>query len=60
MNVSGLIYNAVAYKLSEETATIDYDEMERLAIEHKPKLIVGGASAFSREWDSSSATSEKS
>ena len=51
VNMSGMYFNAVGYKLSEETGNIDYDEMERLALEHKPKLIVGGASAFSREWD---------
>lgn len=51
VNVSGLLYHAVAYKVKEETGTVDYDEMEALAMEHKPKLIVGGASAYTREWD---------
>ena len=51
VNSSGLLYNAVSYKLKEETGTIDYDEMEQTARETKPKLIVGGASAYSREWD---------
>ena len=51
VNMSGMLYKAVGYKLNEETGLIDYDEMERLALEHKPKLIVGGASAYSREWD---------
>ena len=51
VNMSGMFYKAVGYKLNEETGLIDYDEMERLALEHKPKLIVGGASAYSREWD---------
>ena len=51
VNMSGMYFKAVGYKLKEETGNIDYDEMEALAIEHKPKLIVGGASAFSREWD---------
>ncbi len=51
VNFSGLNYKAVAYKVKEETGTVDYDEMERLAVEHKPKLIVGGASAYTREWD---------
>ena len=51
VNMSGMFYKAVGYKLNEETGLIDYDEMERLAWEHKPKLIVGGASAYSREWD---------
>ena len=51
VNFSGLLYNAVAYRVSEATGTIDYDEMERIAVETKPKMIVGGASAYSREWD---------
>ncbi|MBR4801276.1 MAG: serine hydroxymethyltransferase, partial [Bacteroidales bacterium] len=44
-------YNAVAYGLDKETGLIDYDDMEKKALEHKPKLIIGGASAYSREWD---------
>ena len=51
VNMSGMWYNAIAYQLSEETGTVDYDDMERKALEYKPKLIVGGASAYSREWD---------
>ncbi len=51
VNTSGILYNAIGYKLSQESGTIDYEEMEKLAIEHKPKLIVGGASAYSREWN---------
>ena len=51
VNVSGLVYNAVSYGLDENTGLIDYDEMERKALEYKPKLIIGGASAYSREWD---------
>ena len=51
VNTSGILYKAVGYKLNEETGTVDYDEMERLALEHKPKMIIGGASAYSREWD---------
>ena len=51
VNASGLIYNAIAYGLDPETGLVDYDKMEALALEHKPKLIVGGASAYSREWD---------
>ncbi|MBQ9583340.1 MAG: serine hydroxymethyltransferase [Bacteroidales bacterium] len=51
VNVSGMLYNAISYHISEETGYIDYDEMERTAREHKPKLIIGGASAYSREWD---------
>lgn len=51
VNMSGILYHAVAYRLNEETGYIDYDGMEKLALEHKPKLIIGGASAYSREWD---------
>lgn len=51
VNTSGLIYKPVAYYLNKETGRVDYDEMERLAVENKPKLIIGGASAYSREWD---------
>ncbi len=51
VNMSGKYFNAVGYHLSEETGVIDYDAMEQKAIECQPKLIVGGASAYSREWD---------
>ena len=51
VNVSGILYNAVSYHINEETGCIDYDEMERVAREQRPKLIIGGASAYSREWD---------
>ena len=51
VNASGILYNIVSYGLDPETGRVDYDAMERLALEHKPKLIVGGASAYSREWD---------
>ncbi len=51
VNFSGLWYKAVSYHLKEETGMVDYDEMEALALEHKPKIIVGGASAYSRDWD---------
>lgn len=51
VNMSGLWYNAVAYQVSEETGMVDYDDMERKALEYKPKMIIGGASAYSREWD---------
>ncbi|MBQ4280201.1 MAG: serine hydroxymethyltransferase [Rikenellaceae bacterium] len=51
VNTSGVLYKAVGYKVSEKTGMIDYDEMERLAVEHKPKMIIGGASAYSREWN---------
>jgi len=51
VNLSGTLYNPVHYHVSEETGMVDYDEMEKLALENKPKLIVAGASAYSREWD---------
>ena len=51
VNTSGIIYKPVGYNLKKETGRVDYDEMEQLAIEHKPKLIIGGGSAYSREWD---------
>ena len=50
-NTSGLLYKPVPYFLNKETGRVDYDEMERIAIEEKPKLIIGGGSAYSREWD---------
>ncbi|RLD64060.1 MAG: serine hydroxymethyltransferase [Bacteroidetes bacterium] len=51
VNASGILYNPVAYGVREETGRVDYDMMEKIALENKPKLIVGGASAYSREWD---------
>ena len=51
VNTSGIIYKPVGYNLKKETGRVDYDEMEQLAREHKPKLIIGGGSAYSREWD---------
>ena len=51
VNFSGKYFKAVGYQLDEATGTIDYDKMEALALECKPKLIVGGASAYSREWN---------
>lgn len=51
VNTSGILYNPIGYNLNKETGRVDYDEMERLANEHKPKLIIGGGSAYSREWD---------
>lgn len=51
VNTSGILYNAIGYELNRETGRVDYDEMERLALAHKPKLIIGGGSAYSREWD---------
>jgi len=51
VNMSGMWYNAIAYQVKEETGTVDYDDMEKKALEFKPKLIIGGASAYSREWN---------
>ena len=51
VNLSGINYHPVAYHVKEETGMVNYDEMEQLALEHKPKLIVSGASAYSRDWD---------
>ena len=51
VNTSGLLYNPIGYNVKEETGRVDYDEMERLAHQHKPRLIIGGGSAYSREWD---------
>src|SRR5437899_10376998 len=48
VNFSGMLYRVIPYGVSEQTETIDYDELERLAKEHKPKLIVAGASAYPR------------
>ena len=51
VNFSGLIFNAIGYDLDQATGLVDYDDLERKAREHKPKLIIAGASAYSREWD---------
>ena len=51
VNTSGILYRPVGYNLNKETGRVDYDDMERLAKENKPKLIIGGGSACSREWD---------
>jgi len=51
LNFSGRMYRIVSYGVSKETETIDYDELERLAMEHRPKLIVAGASAYPRTLD---------
>ena len=51
VNTSGIVYNPIGYNLNKETGRVDYDEMERLAFERKPKMIIGGGSAYSREWD---------
>ncbi len=51
VNLSGILYRPVAYTVSEETGSIDYEEMERIALKEKPKMIIAGASAYPREWD---------
>lgn len=51
VNTSGILYNPIGYNLDQATGRVDYDEMEQLALQHKPKLIIGGGSAYSREWD---------
>jgi glycine hydroxymethyltransferase len=51
VNFSGRLYNVVAYGVRESDERIDYDEMQALAEEHKPKMIIGGASAYEREID---------
>ncbi len=50
-NFSGKIYNAIQYGLNATTGEIDYDQVEALALEHKPKMIIAGFSAYSRIWD---------
>ena len=51
VNASGMLYKPVAYHVSKETGRVDYDDMEKTAFECKPRLIVAGASAYSRDWD---------
>lgn len=51
VNFSGKIYNAVSYGVTKDTHTIDYNELRNIALEHKPKLIIAGASAYPREID---------
>ncbi len=51
VNSSGMWYRPVAYSVKEETGLVDYDMMEEIAHKEMPKLIIGGASAYSREWD---------
>ncbi|CDN32100.1 Serine hydroxymethyltransferase [Mucinivorans hirudinis] len=51
VNFSGFLYNPIGYQVSQQTGTIDYDRMEALAMEHRPRMIIGGASAYTREWD---------
>lgn len=51
VNSSGILYKPIAYKVSEETGRVDYDQMEETALAEKPKLLLAGASAYSRDWD---------
>ncbi len=51
VNSSGILYKALEYNVKEETGRVDYDQMEEVALRERPKLIVGGASAYSRDWD---------
>jgi glycine hydroxymethyltransferase len=51
VNYSGLFYKPVAYSVKEQDGLVDYDMMEETAVREKPKMIIGGASAYSREWD---------
>lgn len=51
VNFSGLMFQALEYNVKEDTGLIDYDQMEEVARRERPRLIVGGASAYSREWD---------
>lgn len=51
VNLSGILYRPVAYGVRQDTGRVDYDQMEEIALRERPKLIMGGASAYSREWD---------
>ena len=51
VNFSGLVYKALEYNVKEETGRVDYDQLEQVALAEKPKMIIAGASAYSREWD---------
>jgi len=51
VNFSGLVFHALEYNVNAETGLVDYDQMEEVALRERPKLIIGGASAYSREWD---------
>jgi glycine hydroxymethyltransferase len=51
VNSSGILYRPVAYSVREEDGLVDYDMMEKVALAEKPKMIIAGASAYSREWD---------
>ena len=51
VNTSGIIYHPCEYNLKQETGRVDYDQMEEIALRERPKMIIGGGSAYSREWD---------
>jgi len=51
VNFSGLVFQALSYNVDEENGRVDYEQLEKTALAERPKLIVGGASAYSREWD---------
>ncbi|MDE5685993.1 MAG: serine hydroxymethyltransferase [Paramuribaculum sp.] len=51
VNFSGLVYKALEYNVDAETGLVDYEQMEEVARRERPRLIIGGASAYSREWD---------
>lgn len=51
VNSSGILYHPVAYGVEEETGVVNYDKMEEVALRERPKLIIAGASAYSRDWD---------
>ena len=51
VNFSGLMFHALEYNVKEDTGRVDYDQLETIALTEKPKLIIAGASAYSREWD---------
>ncbi len=61
VNFSGLMFHVVDYGVKESTGTIDYEQMEQRALEHKPKLIIGGGSAYSRDidWERMRAIADK-
>ena len=51
VNFSGLVFHALEYNVRQDTGLVDYDQMEEVALRERPKLIIGGASAYSSEWD---------